>query len=213
MSKIAKWKNWCLRIEGEILTPYKFDKLIAEEYFKIIKPVLDDGAPADFHNWCNNNYGLALAMIIRKLSDEDPRVYSIRKLVGDIANNNSVIKKTGYVRRYPRHLRDLAEQNWNNRISSVDDVLPKSIPSAHIDEIKLITRKVNVITNRFLTHTNRSRNKKYSVSFDEMYSIVRRLIEIGYFYSDLVSGKISDDDSNVSINYDWIDIFKKPWIK
>lgn len=213
MAKLAKWRNWCKKIESEILTPYKFDKLIAEEYFKIIKPVLDDGEPADFHNWCTINYGLSLSMVVRKLSDDDPRVYSIRKLVGDIANNNTVIKRPGYIRRYPKHLRYLAEENWSKKISPNKDILPKGVPLQHVEEIKSITERINNITNMFLAHTNRAKNKRFSVAFDEMYAIVRRLIEIGFFYSDLVGGKLPDDDANVSINYEWTDIFKKPWLE
>ena len=214
MSYLQKWRRWCERIEIDILAPYKFDKLIAEEYFGIIEPVLKNGAPPDFHNWCTVNYGFSVAMVIRKLSDDNTRVYSIRKLVGDIAEHHKTIKKSSYIRRYPKHFRSLAEDNWNKNISSKKEFLPKGIALSHIEEIKNSTKRVNSITNNFLAHTNRAKNKKYTVEFDEMYSVIRRLIEIGYFYSDLVGGNnIPDDDSNVSFPRDWQSIFREPWIK
>ncbi len=211
MSKLQTWRRWCNRIESEILTPYKFDKLIAEGYFGIIKPVLDDGEPADFHNWCTVNYGLSLAMVVRKLTDKDPRTYSIRKLVGDICAHNQCIKKKGYINRYPAHFRDIALKNWETKVSKTKSVLPKGIPSKHIEEIDRRAFKVNNITNKFLAHTNRAKNKRYTVKFDDIYSIIRDLIRIGYFYSDLVGGGIPDDDSNVSITYEWQSIFKRQW--
>ena len=214
MSHLQKWRRWCGRIESDILIPYKFDKLIAEEYFQVIKPVLDSGAPPDFHNWCTANYGFSIAMVVRKLSDDDSRVYSIRKLVGDIAENHRAIKKQSYIRRHPAHFRSLAKDNWNKCVSPTKDFLPKAIPLQHIEEIKDSTKRVNSITNNFLAHTGRVKNKKYTVEFDEMYGVVRRLISIGYFYSDLVGGNnIPDDDSNVVITRDWQNIFKESWIK
>ncbi len=213
MPYLQKWRRWCERIEIDILTPYKFDKLIAEEYFEIIAPVLKTGAPPDFHNWCTVNHGFSVAMVIRKLSDDNSRVYSIRKLVGDIAEHHKTIKKSSYIRRHPKHFRSLAEDNWNRKISSKKEFLPKGIPLGHIEEIKDSTKRVNSITNNFLAHTNRAKNKKYTVEFDEMYSVIRRLIEIGYFYSDLVGGNnIPNDDSNVLILRDWQSIFREPWI-
>ena len=214
MSYLQKWRRWCGRIESEILIPYKFDKLIAEEYFEIIKPVLDGGASPDFHNWCTANYGFSIAMVIRKLSDDDSRVYSVRKLVGDIAENHKAIKKPSYISRHPKHFRSLAENNWNKYVSPTKEFLPKGIPLGHIEEIKASTKRINSITNNFLAHTNRAKNKKYTVEFDEMYSVVRRLIEMGSFYSDLVGGNnIPNDDSNVVIPRDWQGIFREAWIK
>jgi hypothetical protein len=212
MSKLKKWRNWCIKIENEILVAYKFDRLIAEEYFEIIRPILDGGEPAEFHNWCSQNYGLSLAFVIRKLTDDDPRVYSIRRLVGDIQANNKDIKKSSYIRRYPDHLRYLAEKNWNENISLNKTILPKGVPAKHIEELKNLCFRINGITNSFLAHRERKKNIKFTVEFDEMYSIIRQLIRIAYFYSDLLGGSIPDDDSNVALTYDWHSVFRKPWI-
>jgi hypothetical protein len=212
MSNLKKWRNWCVKIENEILIPYKFDKLVAEEYFEIIKPTLDAGEPAEFHNWCSNNYGLSLAFVIRKLTDDDKRVYSIRRLVGDIQAHNKDIKKATYIRRYPEHLRYLAERNWNNNISENKQFLPKGVPAKHLEEIQNISSRINGITNSFLAHRERTKNTKYTIEFDEMYLIIKQLISIAYFYSDLIGGSIPDDDSNVVLAYDWQSIFKKPWL-
>jgi hypothetical protein len=82
MSHLQKWRRWCRRIEEDILIPYKYDMLVAEEYFRIIDPIIKTGQPAVFHNWCTLNYGKCLCLVLRKLCDSDHRVYSIRKLVG-----------------------------------------------------------------------------------------------------------------------------------
>lgn len=39
--------------------------------------------------------------------------------------------------------------------------------------------------------------------------IIRQLIRIAYFYSDLAGGSIPDDDSNVALTYDWHSVFRK----
>ncbi|MVF12254.1 hypothetical protein FT643_08855 [Ketobacter sp. MCCC 1A13808] len=211
MSKLVTWRRWCCKIEEEILIPYKFNKLVAESYFDIIKPHLDAGRPATFHNWCSDNYAISILLALRKLTDNDPRVYSVRRLVGDIQANNRCIRRETYIRRYPSHFRCLAEENWTKNISEKLDYLPKKIPSAHLDEIKLISERMNGITNRFVAHQNRAKNKKYTIHFDDVYAAIKRLISIAALYSDLVGNAIPDDDSNVSDPTNWESIFEVPW--
>lgn len=212
MSKLQKWRRWCLRIEEDILLPYKFNKLVAEEYFSIIKPHLDEGKPATFHNWCSDNYGVSIALVLRKLTDGDKRVYSVRRLVGDIQANSKCIKKASYIKRYPVHFRKYAEDRWNSEVSNRHNYLPASIPANHLAEIEAISQRINSITNKFIAHTNRAKNKRFTLKFDEIYDVIRRLISIAAFYSDLVGAQIPDDDANVSDFTEWKDIFREAWL-
>lgn len=210
MSLRRKWRRWCRAIENDILDQYKYDKLISEEYLKIIESNKAIQSPPDFHNWCCQNYGKSLLLYIRKLSDKDSRTYSIRKLVGDIAENHKLVTKSACLSCYKGHHKLTVLNYWNTNVGSNHKFIPRSIPLQHIEQIKLLTKKANNIVDKSIAHFDRTKRIR-TIYFEEADKIIYNLVEILYFYSVLIGGRVACDTNNYHIEYDWKTIFKQAW--
>lgn len=210
MSHRRKWRRWCRAIENDILDQYKYDKLIYEEYLKIIESNKSIQSPPDFHNWCCQNYGKSLLLYIRKLSDKDSRTYSIRKLIGDIAENHKIVTQYACLSCYKGHHKQSILNYWNTNVGSNHKFIPKKIPLQHIEQIKLLTKKATTIVDKSIAHFDRNKRIR-TIYFEEADKIIYNLVEILYFYSVLIGGHVACDTSNYHIAYDWKAIFERPW--
>jgi len=213
MSHREKWRRWCKAIEDNILQQYKHDKLIYKGYLNIIESNKSIQSPADFHNWCCQNYGNTLLVYIRKLADKDPRTYSIRKLVGDIANNNRRVTRYALLRCYEARHKQSYLNYWDTNIGNNHKFLPKGIPLQHINKIKSLTEKAVNMVESSIVHTNRKIRAR-TFEFAEADKIIFELVKILYFYSVLIGGQVACDINNYSIQYDdddWQSIFNQPW--
>lgn len=205
-----KWRRWCRIIENDILNQYKYDKLIYKEYLKIIEANKAIQSPPDFHNWGCQNYGKSLLLYVRKLSDKDSRTYSIRKLVGNIAENHKQVTKRALVCCYKGHHKQTVLDFWNTNVGSNHEFIPKSIPLSHIEQIKTVTKKANTIVDKTIAHFDRTKRIR-TIEYEKVDKIIYNLVEILYFYSVLVGGHVACDTNNYVIVYDWKTIFKKAW--
>lgn len=213
MNKIEEWRKVFRNIDDDILEPYKFDRLIAEKYFEIIEPTIKNGSDPTFHNWCNDNYGRSLLLTIRMLCDENKESCSIRYILGQIAEHSKEIKKNDYISRQETRCQDLAQINWDKQIGSDQQFLPKAIPLKHIEELQTLSSSIVDVIHNHIVHKNRKETRSFSIEFDEAYRVIRRLISICHFYAHLIGESVPDDDSNVSLCYDWVSIFSKPWLE
>ncbi|HUT46455.1 MAG TPA: hypothetical protein VMX36_09220 [Sedimentisphaerales bacterium] len=205
-----KWRRWCRAIEDDLLDQYKYDKLIYEGYIEIIESNKTIQSPADFHNWCCQNYGNSLLLYIRKLSDKNSRSYSIRKLVGDIAENHRLVTKYACLRCYQGHHRQDVLDYWDKNIGSNCKFLPKAKPLKDIKKIKSLTTKPINIVNKSVAHFDRT-NRIRTIEFEEADKIIFKLVEILHFYSVLIGEEIACDTGNCDIDNDWKSIFNRAW--
>ena len=206
-----KWRRWCRTIEDDLLDQYKYDKLIYESYLEIIESNKAIQSPPDFHNWCCQNYGNSLLLCIRKLSDKDSRSYSIRKLVGDIAENHRLVTKYACARCYQGHHKQAALDYWDSNIGSQHKFIPKSIPLRHIEQIKSLTRKATNVVDKSIAHFDRLKRIR-TIEFKEADNIIFNLVKILYFYSTLIRGNVACDTDNYRIESDWKSIFNRAWV-
>ncbi len=213
MNRIEEWRKVFRKIDDEILQPYKFNRLIAERYFEVIEPTIKNGGDPTFHNWCNDNYGRSLLLTIRMLCDENKESCSIRYILGQIAEHAKEIKKNDYISRQESRWQDLAQNHWDKEIGSDQESLPKAIPLKHIEELRSLSTSIVDVTHNHIAHKSRKETSAFAIEFDEAYRVIRRLISICHFYADLIGESVPDDDSNVSLCYDWESIFSQPWLK
>jgi len=210
MSLRKKWRRWCRAIENGLLDDYKYDKLIYQNYLEILESNKVIQSPPDFHNWCCQNYGKSLLLYIRKLVDKDSRTYSIRKLVGNIAENHKIVTKYACLCCYKGHHKQTASDFWDNEVGAPHNYLPKSIPLRHIDDMKKLTKKAVRIVDKSIAHFDRTKRIRI-FDFKEADEIIFKLVEILYFYSVLIGGGVACDTNNLTIEYDWQSVFNQPW--
>lgn len=211
MSGKRKWRCWIKVIDQVIFDSIRKDKLVFDSYYTLIESNTGISTPWNFHQWVLQNHGRSLMLQVRKLVDSDPRTYSLRKLLGEIANNPESITKRSFVAAYPKHHRDIAANNWAKYVhgESVPH-LPKSVPLKDIELLKCLSKRVCILVNKEVAHLNRRRRKR-TTNFDEVYYLLKQLVSIAAKYGDLLGKPVADDLNNFAITYDWMSIFDVPW--
>lgn len=211
MSEKRKWQRWIKVIDEVVFDSIREDKLIFDKYYELIESNRAISNPWNFHKWVLDSHGRSLMLQVRKLSDKDSGVYSLRKLLGQISQNPSVITKRSFIAAYPRHHRDIAIRNWQKYVGGANVLqLPKSVPLKDIELLKSLTKRICNLVNNDIAHLNRWRRRR-KTSFDELYSLLRKLVSLAAKYGDLLGRPVADDLDNFSIDYDWMSIFDVSW--
>jgi hypothetical protein len=211
MSGKRKWRRWIKVIDQVIFDSIREDKLVFDNYYALVESNTGISTPWNFHQWVLQNHGRSLMLQVRKLVDSDPRTYSLRKLLGEIANNPESITERSFVAAYPKHHRDIAANNWAKYVhgESVPH-LPKSVPLKDIELLKCLSKRVCILVNKDVAHLDRRRRKR-TTNFDELYDLLKQLVSIAAKYGDLLGKPVADDLNNFAITYDWMSIFDVPW--
>ncbi len=211
MSEKRKWQRWIKVIDEVVFDSIREDKLIFDKYYELIESNRAISNPWNFHQWVLDNHGCSLMLQVRKLSDEDSRACSLRKLLGKISQNPSVITKRSFIAAYPQHHRDIATSNWQKYVGGANVLqLPKFVPLKDIELLKRLTKRICNLVNKDIAHLDR-RRRRHKTSFDELYSLLGKLVSLAAKYGDLLGRPVADDLDNFSITYDWMSIFDVPW--
>ena len=213
MSEMRKWRRWITTIDQVLLDPIREGKVIFDGYYGLVESNKSISSPWNFHEWVLHNHGRSLMLQVRKLVDPGTQAYSLSKLIGQIANNPSVITRRSFIAAYPKHHRDLAMANWEKYVGGVAvSVLPRSAPLKDMDNLKKLSERICILVNKDIAHLDRRRRVR-KTDFDEIYVTLRKLVSIGAKYSDLLGRPIADDLGNFVIEYDWMSIFDRRWRK
>ena len=143
MSGIRKWRRWIKTIDQVIFDSIREDKVIFDGYYALVEANSAISSPWNFHQWTLHNHGRSLMLQVRKLVDPDSRTYSLRKLLGEIANSPGTITRRSFIAAYPKHHRDIAATNWARYTGGVNvDKLPQSVPLRDINLLKRLSERI-----------------------------------------------------------------------
>lgn len=211
MSRKRKWRRWIKVIDQVIFDSIREDKLVFDSYYALLESNAAISTPWNFHQWVLQNHGRSLMLQVRKLADSNSRTYSLRKLMGEIAENPGCITKRSFVTAYRKHHHDIAVANWARHTGRAHaPKLPSSVPLQDIELLKRITKRVCILVNNDIAHLNRHRRQR-TTHFDELYNLLRKLVSLAAKYGDLLGVPVADDLDNFSITYDWMSVFDLPW--
>lgn len=213
MSGMRKWRRWIKTIDQVIFDSIREDKVVFDGYYALVESNSAISSPWNFHQWALHNHGRSLMLQVRKLVDPDSRTYSVRKLLGEIANSPRTITRRSFFAAYPRHHRDIAAKNWAKYTGGIKvDRLPKSVPLRDIDLLKRLSERICTLVNRDIAHLDRRRRLR-KTNFDEIYDVLGKLVSIAAKYGDLLGRPVADDLDNFVIAYDWMPVFDVRWRK
>jgi len=184
MLRKRKWRRWIRVIDQVIFESIREDKLIFDRYYALLESNTAISTPWNFHQWVLQNHGRSLMLQVRKLADPDPRSYSLRRLMGQIAENPESITKRSFVTAFPKHHRDIAVTSWIKYVGGAEvPKLPRSVPYKDIERLDRITKRVCVLVNKDIAHLDRCRRRR-TTSFDELYELLRELVSLVAKYGD-----------------------------
>jgi hypothetical protein len=211
MSRKREWRRWIRVIDQVIFESIREDKLVFDRYYALLESNTAISTPWNFHQWVLRNHSRSLMLQVRKLADRDTRTYSLRRLMGQIANNPESITKRSFVTAFPKHHRDIAVTNWIKYAGEADALkLPRSVPDRDIERLDRITKRVCILVNKDIAHLDRQRRRR-TTNFDELYQLLRELVSLAAKYGDLLGVDVADDLNSFAIPYDWMSIFDLPW--
>jgi hypothetical protein len=206
-----KWRRWISIIDREILDEIRASKYIFDGYRSLVEANESIREPGDFHEWVLSNHGRSVLLQVRKLADRDNRVYSLRRLIDSIADNSSLVTRSGFIRSYPRHHRDHAEAAWQRYTGSASAAsLPPSVPLEDIVLLEKMTANAVTMVDKHIAHLDRKRRVRIS-SWDDVYAILAKQVSLTAKYGDLLGRQIADDLDSFAIPRDWMSIFDRAW--
>lgn len=210
MSRKRKCRRWIKVIDQVIFDSIREDKLVFDSYYDLIQSNGAIRTPWNFHQWVLQNHGRSLMLQVRKLVDSDLRTYSLRKLIGEIADKSGSITKRSFIAPYPKHHRDIALANWTRYTGEEHALqLPRKVPLQDIELLKRITKRFCNLVSKDIARLDRHRRRR-TTNFDEIYTLLRKLVSLASKYGDLLGVPVADDLDNFVIIYDWMSIFELP---
>ena len=213
MGEMCKRRHWIKTIDQVIIDSIREEKVIFDGYDALVESNTAISSPWNFHQWVLNNHGHSLMLQVRKLVDPDSRTYSLRKLLGEIANSPGTITRCAFFAAYPKHHRGIAAMNWVKYTGGTNvDRLQKSVPLQDIDLLKRLSERICTLVNRDIAHLDRRRRRR-KTNFDEIYEVLGKIVSIGAKYGDLLGRPVADDLDNFVITYDWMSVFDVRWRK
>lgn len=208
-----KWRRWLKRIERDVL-----DLIIAQHIYEGIRTIVASNAdiqrPGDVYRWISRNYGTAMVVGIRRLTDRRLDSLSLVRLLKDIADHSDAITRESHVCHYSKSGRRGAGDRWFDSFAGRGKrTLPKSIPRSHLRRVKLAAERIRRLVDTRIAHLDQKNVPRKPLKFTDIHNAIR-LIEQTTIQYKLLLNAVSPQPSLLPIwQYDWWELFYKPWVK
>ncbi|MGK7345579.1 MAG: hypothetical protein ACNS63_07200 [Candidatus Nitrospinota bacterium M3_3B_026] len=211
---IKKWNGWIKDIEKDLT-----ELLLSRHYYQELGEIVKSNSklkadPANFHKWIVKNYGISIAVGIRRQIDSDSRSISLKNFLQDVKKNLYCITRDQFL------IGNKANQRSNDKIRNryfdklagkgkkfVDsDIIQKDL-CALSEKSKIIRKFVN----KKVAHLDRGHAKlKNLPTYDDLDDTLDLMEKTFNKYRTLIQYR-SYELTPVVIN-DWKRIFTYPWI-
>jgi hypothetical protein len=211
-SRVEKWKRWIEnQIRAEVLGMNNH-RAIYQDLGRITK---EHGAlpPSQFFNFLADTYGATQAIAVRRQAEVDPRVVSLGVLLHEIAGDPERLSREWYLSHYDSYARrDRGEPEWVERFGGeIGDHVDPDLVRSDLEELRRGTARTKDLVDKHLAHTD----KKPIASpptFAELHSAIDAINLQFEKYVLLLT--VSSYATLVPIpQYDWLAIFRQPWIR
>lgn len=209
MKNRLKWRRWINVIDNTIYMPVRIYLPIFNGYIRLLEQNKEIREPFHFHEWVLHNHSNTILLTLRKISDKDKRVYSVRNLLGNIQFNHKSLSLRSYMYDCPTHFKDDCLNYWRS-VCGNNEFIPKSVVQQDILEIDILTGKARKAVNQTIAHISKERRYR-SFEFESVYKNIKNTLKIFQKYSVLLRC-VKTDSIEANIPYDWEEIFKKKWL-
>jgi hypothetical protein len=204
--KLEKWLRWIEEIhkDAEELLQSQY---IFSTYLEIIKNNPDIESPSDFHWWTRDNYVSYIAMSIRRQAEwKDPDIISLGKLLHEMQQSPEVITRQWY--------KDTFQYDWSDsdfsNVAGTGAHFDPLIAQKDLETLTNLSQNIIRFTDRKIAH--KSKQPAPTVKFEEVDVFIAGFEKIlkNYILLFTASGYTGLRPIH---QYDWEEIFTKPWIK
>ncbi len=210
MKNRRKWRAWIKAIDENIYMPIRRFTPIYREYISILENNPKIREPFNFHEWILYNHSQTLLLTLRKISDNDKRVYSVKRLLGSIYDKHKSLNLHSYMHGSKKFHRDNIFNYWTS-ICGDSEYIPKGILQDDMNAISELTAKACKAVNEKVAHIART-GKNRLFDYESVYADLKSTLQIFQKYSILLKCPV-DDSLKAVIPYDWQAIFRYRWIQ
>lgn len=181
-----RWRRWTTRIKPLVrdllLENYKFQRFV-----EVTKQLNLRQELSDVYHWIGPMYAKSVTVGIRRLVEDEKDTYSLRSLLKRICNNPQVITRESYRRRFPKALRNSADNEFCDLCGSNNATsLPRTRVESDLDKlVRIHTRIVPYVNQRVLhlvRHPRHIRNFRWSY----IHNSIERIEQIFLIYDSLL---------------------------
>jgi len=207
-----KWRRCAKVIDSAILDEIRVDKVVFDNYRRILAANPRIQKPATFHQWVMGNYGSTLVLQVRRLADDNPRSYSVRRLTGSVLQNHKLISRRAFLRSHRPQDRSYAKRMWLEYAEpSNPEVLPRSICERDLQVLKEVAARATRLVDRDIAHLDRRRRAR-KLPYDEIFDALEAQAALAAKYADLVGYRMPGTIMNGAYGEDWVRLFEEPWV-
>jgi hypothetical protein len=185
-----------------------------EIYRTVRKIVSDHGAlPAShFFDFLADTYGATQAIAVRRQAEVDPRVISLGSLLSEIAGDPERLSRERFLSEYDSIDRRRGEREWNEKFAgTVGEHIDPKIVQGDLAELATGTRTTKDLVDKHLAHTDK-KPLSNAPTFEELHAAIDAINTQFEKYVLLLT--VSSYATLVPVpQYDWLAIFREPWIK
>jgi hypothetical protein len=210
-SRVEKWKRWIeSQIRAEVLGMNNH-RAIYKEVGRVITEH-GDLPPSQFFVFLADTYAATQAIAVRRQAEVDTRVISLGTLLDEIADDPQRLSRERFLSHYDSYDRAQGEAEWNERFAgNVGDHVDPDLVRADLEELRSGTEKTKDLVDKHLAHTDK-KPLKNPPTFEELHEAIDTINEQFQRYVLLIT--VSSYATLVPVpQYDWLAIFREPWIK
>lgn len=208
--KFEKWLKWIeiIHKDAEELLQSQY---IFSQYLDIVKNNPNIQSPDDFHWWVRNNYVSFVAMSIRRQVEyKDPDIISLGKLLIELQHNPEIVTRKWYKTLYKGSTAEAWADSDFTSVAGSGEYFDSKIAEKDLSQLISMAEGITKFADRKIAHS--SKQPVPLVKFNEVDTFIREFEEIlkKYILLFTSSGYLSIRPIH---QYDWEEIFTKPWIK
>ena len=204
--KLEKWLIWIETIHKDAEQLLQSQYIFAT-YLEIVKNNPDIESPSDFHWWTRDNYVSYITMSIRRQAEwKDPDIVSLGKLLHEIQESPEIVTRKWYISTF--------QYDWGDtdftKVAGTGECFDPAIAQKDLDTLTTLSQNITKFADRKIAHN--SKQPVPTVKFEEVDTFIAEFEKILKKYILLFTASGYTGLRPIH-QYDWEEIFTKPWIK
>ncbi len=206
---LANMDQWLEKIKEEVRA-LTVNEYIFWEIQKIIRRNKQLKVPSAFYGWMGRMYVAGMSVGIRRQLDSDTRSESLLRFLKCLKGNPSLISRKHYRSLYPQEQKAYADPDYDRVVGKRRKQPLVSQIDRQIETLRRRSAGIVRYVNRKIAHMDATPPSSVP-KFGDVGKTVRYLEKLIQQYVQLF--RATHLDMSVNIVYDWLAIFRIPWIR
>jgi len=206
------WNEWLTTIHADV-QGLLINRHIFREVQQIIQTNPKIQLASSFYEWMGNVYATAAVIGVRRQMDTDKDSISFARLLGEILGTPQILSRERYVRLYKgSHIpEEKAHRDFDKFSGAGGPYVDRGFISVQLSTLKEKTERIRKFANKRIAHFDRSEFTKLPTygELDDSLDYIEDLLK-----KQLLLLRAEAHRNIVPVwQYDWKEVFRRPWIE